>query len=231
MTAIKHISFDMWNTLLIPNPDYAASRTRLISDTLNCSVEAVKVAYKEVKDWADNPATKLQLTPVDLMGILVRKLRPEWLDVSPTAKLLSTQLDVLFCGLPPIFAGPTMYAVRELAYRGITTSIASNTNFIGGATVRQAMPILMSNLNPIAWAFSDEVGYKKPHLEFFQASHRNIRQQIGHGDLKAAEILHVGDCKIADGQGAHVAGTQFLHIPNPLFVAELLEQTLAQHAA
>ena len=57
---------------------------------------------------------------------------------------------------------------------------------------------------------SGEVGIEKPNKEIFNLAYSKIKTQIK--DLKKSEILHIGDNKLDDIQGAQNVGFKSLHI-------------------
>lgn len=89
----------------------------------------------------------------------------------------------------------------ELQRRRITVGIASNFD----SRLRRICQSLSPLMNATHCFVSSEIGFSKPHPEFY----RRVERALG---AKPAEILLVGDSLIHDVEGARTAGWQAIHL-------------------
>lgn len=217
--AIRHISLDVWKTLIEPNPEFGKARLRYLAAELSLPTEAVEAAYREIKDGADHAAETagvgLRSTEVytRFMGRLGRP-GADWLT-------LRRGLEVLFRKHAPIVRSEIPGLLRGLQDRKIGLSIASNTNFIQGECLHD---VVLGTWG-VAWdfqVFSDQIGRAKPHYRFWREVTRQAGEQTA---ARPHEILHVGDNRICDG-GCVDAHIQFAHVNGPADLAHVLETAL-----
>lgn len=213
---IKHISLDAWNTVLIPNPEFAEIRTTTLANVFNCSRVMAKAIYASVKKEMDTRAEQsgeacnvewLYQYLVDRFP-RVNEIDAEYLRVNFIEHAFSKPEY-----RPTILQETRAQITRLHAERGITFSISSNTNFISGKILG---PMIRSQINELSFMlFSDCMRSEyfdgkliipaKPHRKFFERVHEYAK--FLHGDsLKASEILHIGDSRICDFAGAVSAG-------------------------
>ena len=85
--------------------------------------------------------------------------------------------------------------LAELRRRGLRVAVTSNWD--------RRLPRVLANLGLGGYldavVCSEDIGFAKPHEEIFHAVCREL-------DLEPAAVLHVGDAKIEDREGAHAAG-------------------------
>jgi putative hydrolase of the HAD superfamily len=224
---VAHVSFDVWNTLVVPNPEFARRRSAYLADALRRDVELVRHAYARVKHELDAAAER-DGSALATPDVYARLFAACGCEVSPEqATALRRQVDALFVAHPPGLAPGLAPLLAELRARGITTSIASNSNFISGALMQ---PCLLSALQHefSCTAYSDLLGHAKPAPAFFDhvvALVHDLRPTLARHD-----ILHVGDHPVCDVEGARRAGLQALHVSAPEHLAEQLLAHL-DHAA
>jgi hypothetical protein len=56
LTPIRHISLDVWKTLIEPNPAFADARNRFLVAELSLPLTTIVPVYRAVKDGADRMA-------------------------------------------------------------------------------------------------------------------------------------------------------------------------------
>lgn len=105
---------------------------------------------------------------------------------------------------PPSVPPGAVRAVRELAGRGVTLGIISNTGRTPGVVLRRVLEShdLLRHFSVIS--YSDEVGYRKPDPEIF---HRTL----GRAGARPGEAAHVGDNPVDDVTGARGVGMLGVH--------------------
>lgn len=228
---IKHISLDFWNTLGIPNKDYSDRRMQILSDySVSHTVmsgshthapEYCHKAYKEVKKRIDDMTAYGQYSSLDECFTMLC----DWLEMDNPPHHLVTEMKAklwrAFFDNPPKISLNTIEVMEKLKRKGITFSIGSNTNFIPGIVLRNAV---LDKLDLFDYmVFSDEVGVSKPVNKFFQIINKKCWDSFGHcGD----SIVHIGDSEVFDLLPAKQFGINAELVSDPFALPELLEQYL-----
>lgn len=228
---IRHMSFDVWNTLIIPNKEFARLRSAEIANTFGVDFNEGKQKYTDTKRFLDTAAelTGFGTTVNNVWAILNAQFKN-----SPVGSLLHTDLIQLQLRVQDIFANnlPTLlpevvdalHAVRE---RNITINILSNTNFIGGAELMEHVfePQLGEDFFNFE-LFSDEMEMAKPNDLFFDAmidrADQLYQDPVISRKLTIDQIMHIGDNAITDVGGAARAGIVGLFVAGPADLAEKL---------
>jgi putative hydrolase of the HAD superfamily len=216
LTGIKHISFDMWNTLISANSHYAKERNQYYATKYNLDVAFVSSVYTRVKNELDAVSSRCHTTE-SCHVILGQQLGVDNFDVVDSMNTLRK----LFVLHPPKVLLQTITMLNTLTDMGFTLSIASNTNFISGHILDM---VLVHNWRiPFAFGvYSDLFGHAKPDELFF-----NEVKRLTHAinpTIENSEILHVGDNPKCDHDGALAAGLSHLLIDNPLHLTEIMEK-------
>ncbi len=227
MQKINHVSFDVWNTLVKPNPSFAIARNQMISDMLGVSVGFVKEQYTETKRHLDALAYQhgLGCYTQQAWQQLIEKLSL-WVDNDVSKNWDSRQLVVdmkynmvgLFLDHSPIVDEATIKAVRDLHNAGITMNIASNSNFVPGCSMRLFLDTVFGTPDKFKFfVFSDESGVAKPSFQFFQRVRSQISSDTG--------IIHVGDDDKYD-HGAKQVGIEVVIVNEQYTVPQLVKNIL-----
>lgn len=222
--AIRHVSLDVWRTLIMPNPEFYKALLRFLTAELSMPLADVEAAYREIKDGADRDAEmfgkgKTSIEVYDAFMIRLGRPQANWFE-------LRRGIERLFAKYPPLVREDVKSALRAIQARGLGLSIASNTNFIRG----EAMHDIVLGTWGVAWDFqtySDQVGRAKPHPRFWKVV---TERAWAHSGAKPHEILHVGDHKVCDG-GCVSAHIQFALVDTPADVVPLLESICDQAQA
>ncbi len=126
---VKHISFDVWNTLITANPLYAEERNKVIAEYASCSEVEAATVYKEVKTLLDLKAEK---------GICGTS-RHAWETLSAHLNIDLDKVDglkrdclAMFIKHPPTLNPELCKKLEELSST-YSLSIKSNTNFVPGS--------------------------------------------------------------------------------------------------
>lgn len=201
---IKHISFDVWNTLITANPNYADMRAWTIAKYGDITEVEARAAYKKIKKELDNAA--LQGT-AECAAYAWERLGYE-LGITPlkSAKL-RFECEQWFLKFPPHVAVDLPMHLLYLSGR-YDLSIKSNTNFISGDILRRACKFESWNCFEFTH-FSDEALLCKPDPRFFART-----LTYSPIPLLGQEVLHVGDSEEYDGKCVDL-GFNFCHIKNP----------------
>jgi len=128
---------------------------------------------------------------------------------------------------PPDLCPGAARAVRELAARGVSLGIVSNTGRTPGVILRRVLERhgLLGYFGAIS--YSDEVGFRKPEARIFHVT-------LERAGVGPDEALHIGDNPDADVVGAHGVGMRAAHYTagfrRPSAEADLLIPDLAMLA-
>lgn len=223
---IKHVSFDVWNTLITANPHFALARNFYLATELNIGVDIIKQMYTRVKDTVDSGAVfRCEAFSTDeVFRLLYNALN---ITVTPTQhKRIRAAIESLFLTHTPCLGIGVKQLLHALIDDGITVGIGSNSNFISGAVM---LPFLERELDVkfTAPVFSDLCGHAKPDPQFFV----QIMDQLTHVTTNRHEVLHVGDSVDCDVVGADRVGiyTTVIHGPDHLQAAVMASVTHFRH--
>lgn len=213
---VKHVSFDFWNTLARPNPEFARVRNQYLSHFFNIGVDEMKEIYTRVKKRLDFNAefTGVQGNVNDAIKALCDETETSYNEHDIT--IIRLNLSQLFMMHRPIFPDGLAEAVNKLHTKGISTNITSNTNFISGFVLRKCIEHMCFNFT----LFSDIYQLAKPSKKFFGI----IPYEL---DLQPHEILHVGDNELADIKGGESMGFKTSLVKNPDETLTVINNILA----
>jgi FMN phosphatase YigB (HAD superfamily) len=217
---VRHLSLDVWDTLIAPNPEFSEARDRYLSKALAMPVEAVRQAYRAVKDESDRAAE------VAGAGASSEVIYNRFAEAIGRPDLnwwpIRQGLERLLAKYPPKVLPETIEALRHAQGRGLGLSIASNTNFLRG----EALNDVVLGTWGVAWdfqTFSDQISRAKPHPRFWKVVTERAWALTG---AKPQEILHIGDHKVCDA-GCRNHGLQFKHVRNLHDTVSAIEGALA----
>lgn len=213
---IKTISFDIWGTLVKANPEYSKQRIEFLKQ--HATAEQIEAALKYLKADVDKKAEKhgIQFVTEDLYGMFLNSLGIQY--------KLSTYDYMAFCNTtminnPPILMSETINLLQTLKQHGYRIMLASNTVFTSGKIMRTVLMKLQIIDYFYDCIFSDEVGYSKPHLEFFKQLHQKSHTFTD-------QILHTGDNANTDMLGARNYGMRLHLAKNGYDTTESMNQLL-----
>lgn len=227
---IKHVSFDAWNTLLIPSKEYAEARNWEIAYAFKSGhLTTVRSKYSGTKKMLDGIA---EMKGVSFDVATNWKLLAEQFkdgDIGPEALTeLRERAEQLFLEHPPEIPELLVEMVQKLKDSGRTVSVLSNTNFIGGHVLQELFNETFGGDAERPFfhfaMYSDQYGLAKPSQAWYGQMIGNARQF--HSDLAVNHILHIGDNQITDYEGALGLGLNALKVDNPNHLAKLLQEAL-----
>jgi FMN phosphatase YigB (HAD superfamily) len=202
------VTFDFGNTLVSePDADAApAARLRHLTEWLgrqglSRAEDALAEAFAAAARAAEE-TWRADRRHVDAAASVARILAHLEVDSSPAdqAPLITLLEDPL--------PGPRMAAVdgaaatlERLRSRGIRLGIVSNLAWGPGRVMRRQLEHvgLLQFFEPRAVAFSDEVGFVKPHPAIFEAALAGL-------ETPPERAAHVGDLRLTDVAGAAALG-------------------------
>lgn len=202
-------SFDLWNTLFIPNPNYKQKTIKYLADLSGQNFDETFQLYKAVKAEQDILAEEHGLGfPTEMTWRKVFFI----LGLDYNENVLNDVYSIFLENRPTV---PTDTLSKLVALqKRHDTNIASNTVVIPGKILRKVLADAgLDNFN--FQLYSDEIGVSKPNIEFFN--------QITELTKKEKYVLHIGDSEKTDGAGARQAGFRFIKTTDPYETASILE--------
>ena len=223
---IKHISFDLWLTLIKSHPEFKEKRAKLLNKEFNpksLSVGEIMGIVQRTDLVSDrlNEITGLKVPTDQMYRRILSQLgnTPQ----SITDELLShikLKVHGLFMDNPPGFLNNSIKPMlKKLCNDGYTLNISSNTGYIEGSTIVETLVALDISEYFVFCIFSDEVGASKPSFRFFTEVFEKL-------NVEKKEVLHVGDNYKADYEGALKFGFKALHIRNQQYTINDIKRSL-----
>jgi putative hydrolase of the HAD superfamily len=213
----KHISFDLWLTLIKSNPNYKSRRNQLFKDffEIEYDIEIVsqKIRYYDVVCNSINEKTGKNIDTEDIYLLILSSLG---YDINKLNKKILEEFykesEKIFFENEPVFINSHTHQIfNNLKNNGITMNVLSNTGFIIGKTLRLFLD--KNNLGSFFdfQIYSDECNYSKPNVEIFNLVYDRITIK---NKTPKRQVLHIGDNLIADCDGAKAFGFSTLHFKN-----------------
>ena len=205
----KHISFDLWLTLIKSNPEFKKKRNDLFKAyfEIDSSLERVseQIRYYDLLCNNVNEKTGLNINTNEIYYLILSSLNCD-ISIISNDKLNEFYLktEELFFDYQPIFLENNLVStLKHLIGKDISLSIMSNTGFIKGETIRK---FLQKNQLHELFSFqiySDECNFSKPNEKIFDLAFNEV---IQFKNVSKKEIVHVGDNIVADHHGAEKFG-------------------------
>lgn len=172
----RHFSFDLWLTIIKSNPQYKSRRNRLLKDyfSISQSLDSVDkvVRYYDLLCNEISEKTGRHFHFLEIILLILRKLKGRIDNIEQESIFLFyEETDRLLMDLKPELMNPDIYSLLEKIRRdGKTMSIASNTAFIQGKSLRKVLNFYgLSDLFSFQ-IYSDEIGFSKPSSFFSMRS-------------------------------------------------------------
>lgn len=223
---IKHISFDLWMTLIQSHPEFKLRRAQLIIDMfgLKDSVDTEIDEYVRRVDKVfdrKNMISGQKLSANKMYCKVLQKVLPQSEIVTEEKALeLRQKSDALFMEYSPVFLNDNIKnMLSDLKDEGYTINLSSNTGFVEGDILR---PVLekMGILRYFDFlVFSDEINASKPSSHFFEVVHEQAA-------VAKNQILHIGDNPKADYMGARSFGFEALLITDDNYTLNDIKRQL-----
>ena len=202
---LKHISFDLWLTLIRSNPEFKPLRNKLFLDFFGIKkgLDEVSEAFLHYDQLFNriNEKTGRNVHYSEMLFVILDHLG---IDTELVGKedmaLYYGQMEILFFNHHPLLLNKdTASILDKIRDSGCGINILSNTGFILGKTLRTLLQTLEIGHYFDFQLYSDETGYSKPSQLFYE---QVFTAANNPGIIKKHEVLHVGDNKIADIEGA-----------------------------
>lgn len=211
---IKHLSFDLWLTLIKSNPLFKQQRAELIAkqyNPANASVDAVFHIIQCIDRASDrwNEITGNKLPTERMYHAILKRLGYQTSFINNTLLTdIKQQVNELFYKYPPCLLNSNIHVMlAELKNEGYSMNISSNTGFIEGCYVQIVLSMLQIDQYFNFTIYSDQINASKPSSQFFEAVFARVK-------CKKHQVLHIGDNPKADVAGAKDFGFLALLIEN-----------------
>ena len=201
----KHLSFDLWLTLIKSNPEFKSKRNLLFKEyfDIDCSLEKVTevVRYYDVLINNTNEKTGLNVDTFEIYCLILNALnvKIDEIEIKNLADFYK-ETELLFMQFKPNLIYPQIHLLfKEIVEQEKTINVLSNTGFIKGDTLRKLINNFELDQYFSFQLYSDETGFSKPNVKMFELVYDQIKK---NKIVKKLEVLHIGDNKIADYNGA-----------------------------
>lgn len=205
----KHISFDLWLTLIKSNPDFKPKRNQLFREFFAIDKPLDEVAtvirHYDVLTNSINEKVGRNFHTNEIYCLILAALGIDitTLNASALNDFYSETENLLMQHKPVVLHPQVPELLRFLHAEGKSINILSNTAFIKGSALRRVLAHHGLGDYFTFQAYSDETGYSKPASEMYQYAYDRI-QQIG--SIAKHEVLHIGDNVVSDYNGAIAFG-------------------------
>ncbi|MES2733652.1 MAG: HAD family hydrolase [Bacteroidota bacterium] len=208
---LKHISFDLWLTLIKSNPLFKPLRNDLLIECFG--IDHPPALVSERVNQCDrflniiNEQVGRNVHTYEILLIVLERLDVNIQEVSvEQLEHYYLRMEELFFRYHPVLiATETSHILAGLQSKGITLNILSNTGFIQGRTLRKLLAQLDIGQCFSFQLYSDEMGYSKPSAQAYHCLLESLSHQTS---INKEAILHIGDNRIADYEGAIKFGIQ-----------------------
>lgn len=201
----KHISFDLWLTLIKSNPLFKEKRNLLFKEFFSIERHIDEVAATIRKfDVLTNVINEKVGRNFDTFEIYYLIINELGRDISRFSKNHLEEFyrlteNLLMQNVPMLLDQDIITMLHSLKESGKTINVLSNTAFIKGISLRKVL--LHHEIDQFFnfQVYSDEIGYSKPSMEIYAYTYDKIKQL---GPIEKNQVLHIGDNVISDYEGA-----------------------------
>ncbi len=208
---VRHVSFDLWLTLIKSNPVFKQKRDELLKSYFQIPhpVEAISARIRmwDLRFNAINEASGKNIDADEMVLIILSDLDVNVKTITPAMleEYYRTMEALFFRFHPVVYEEKLIDYLKALTKQGITLSLLSNTGFIKGVTLKKLLDKL--EIAPLLkfQIYSDEIMFSKPSKEAYQHVFDHIKR---FNTIAPDSILHIGDNENADFKGARLHGMQ-----------------------
>lgn len=205
----KHISFDLWLTLIKSNPEFKSKRNQLFKSFFNLEIPieeiAKKIRYYDVVCNNINEKVGLNIDTFEIYYFILNSLDValEKIDKEKLQEFYLETEQLFLENKPELIYKDIKEQFESIKKEHITMSILSNTGFIKGQTLRKILRHYEIEEYFSFQIYSDECHFSKPNNSIFERVFSEVNKDK---KILKSEILHVGDNIIADYRGAKKFG-------------------------
>ena len=205
----RHISFDLWLTLIKSHPEFKVNRNLLFKEYFQISkpIDEVTAVIRKF-DILTNSINEKVGRNFDTFEIYYLILDALAVDIETVSRqqledFYTQAHNLLMQYKPVLLQNDIPQALQQLKAEGKTMNILSNTAFIKGSSLK--LVLAHYGLDEVFdfQVYSDEVGYSKPSNGIYQCTYNKI---TAIGNIAKNEVVHVGDNIVSDYNGALAFG-------------------------
>lgn len=197
---VTHISIDLWNTLIRPNPVYRALRNQVFKRRYGIEAEQLEPVWNRLKDLSSVMALGFGHSVMP-KGQLFSSLLTQLGQNPSDWRNVYNELCNLMVRHPPIIEVEALEALFE-ARKHVTLSITSNAGFVGADALERVVNTWGPDFSFMV--FDDWYGVAKPDKKLFEITKLSVNHVHGR-NVPPEQIVHVGDHEICDS-GALAVG-------------------------
>lgn len=196
---MRHISFDVWGTLLQSNPQNNANRAIYLKEhfqldgPLNDIQTIIKENGKSINELQES--TGIQVGRSEIFERLLRKF-----DLNLTSdnfQLVDSIFQQSFLDYPPELIDASYLDSISALKSNYNLSILSNTVYVKGENIQKVLDSYWGAGFFDFTLYSDQLGFSKPHEKVYHA----LIKQSG---VASSQIVHIGDSVLCDIKGPQV---------------------------
>ncbi len=213
--AIKAVTFDLWDTVLIDDSDEPKRKAQglapkpverrnlvqqflerhepILRELVDLAYDTADAAFRQVWYGQNVTWTVRQRLSVLLKGLKRNLPKPEF------DELVRLHEDMELSVRPDL--APNIANVLSSLQGKYKTGVISDAIFSPGRALRQLLADYDILKYFSSFVFSDEIGCAKPNAVVFQAAAKDI-------GVTPAEIVHIGDRELKDIEGPHAIGAR-----------------------
>lgn len=208
---ITLFSFDFWGTLVRPNPDFAQARNAMVYEALRCEEEGINrssfsTSFRQVKQETED-LSEVQGRHIGLgerLGVLCKHLGIE-LPPPEVVEAIHNGHRILSKKHPAsLFSNGIRVLLADILAGGKTIGLISNTGMLDGGDINHLLELHRIDDYFRYKVFSDQTGVAKPNPQAFYAL-------TSQAELTPESVVHTGDNRRADYEGARLAGMAAIH--------------------
>jgi len=201
----RHISFDLWLTLIKSHPEFKVKRNLLYKEYFKIGkpIEEVAAVIRKF-DLLTNSINEKVGRNFDTFEIFYLILDGLSVDINNYGREQLQEFydfndEILMQYKPVLLHDNIPKLLKQIHEEGKTMNILSNTAFIKGSSLRKILASYGLDEYFAFQAYSDETGYSKPAPEMYQYAYDQI---LKTATIAKHEVLHVGDNRLSDYNGA-----------------------------
>lgn len=198
MSYVKAVSIDLWLTLITANPASHKARTALLAKALSIAPsEEFGQLLRAVSRKFDlrSEKTGLHFGCADRIKEIAHRMQHPELSDDTVRELVAQCQSSIRNNRPSLLDPDAVDVLMLLRQKGIKLALVSNTGYPEGSVMREIVKELGIAKYFDAMIFSDEVDFAKPSPAIYQM----VCDML---DVEPHELLHVGDSRAADYDGA-----------------------------
>lgn len=210
MIQIKHVSFDLWMTLIKSNPTFKTERVKYFFEHYNSKNKSIAEIASIIRniDLMCNQMNEIKGVSISseemyLMVLYQINENLENYNLTILNKIYAEINELFELYSPTVYDAYTIETLEHLKTKNISMSLLSNTAFLKGISLMSILKKLHLNDFFDFHFFSDEFNLSKPNPLFFKQTFEQLNNKLS---LLKTEIIHIGDNYKADFLGAQNFG-------------------------